>query len=169
MTSFINNGSMTELGDGAYYYNFTVPSVIGIYLYFTNCNVSDRYYFSLDDFHVYENNYSSIPGAVWNNTDRNLTYYQLVNVTNLTVNINSTDVANNVWAYNGTINNNILSQISNSIWTLFNDTHDFINTIVNGVWTRTPRTLTYYPSLQCKFNSYGYNNVNIPTLNTNCD
>ena len=52
--------------------------------------------------------------------------------------------ANQVWNYNGTINTNILSQFSNSIWNLFNSTYNFINLIVEGTWTRTNRNLTYY-------------------------
>jgi len=62
------------------------------------------------------------------------------------IQINNSAIAQAVWDYNGTINTNILSQFSNAVWTLFNNTYNFINLIVEGVWTRADRNLTYYPS-----------------------
>jgi hypothetical protein len=144
---FVNMSTMTELGDGVYYYNFIVPTFIGIYPYYTNCNISDRKYFSLDTFHVYENNYSEIPIVVWNYSNgrnltyyetgnvsinpqniweyepRNLTYYPPVNVNisgNVSITLNNTEIAEAVWNYNGTIGNNVLTQITNSMSCLLN-------------------------------------------------
>lgn len=162
-SSYITNASMAELGNGVYYYDFTIPEVLGIYPYYTDCNISDRFYYGLDDFHVYETNYSSVPGIVWNYTPgRNLTYYQIANLTNVTVNVNNSAVAEGVWAYNGTINNNILSQIAEYTWTVFDTIHDFIS----GIWSAPSRTLTS----NCLYLEYGYYNKDLPMLsNINCD
>lgn len=99
---------------------------------------------------------------------------------------NLTLIAEEVWDYNGTINNNIISQFVNQIWnytgTIVNDildafseniwTHtpsrnltDFnftVNTneteIAEEVWNYEPRNLTYYPNMTCN-----------PTLNATCE
>jgi len=63
-----------------------------------------------------------------------------------TAEVNETKIAQAVWDYNGTINSNILNQIGNTIWTIFSVTNGFVNQIVEGVWTRTNRDLTYYPA-----------------------
>lgn len=52
---------------------------------------------------------------IWNYLSRNLTYYEVANVSNLTVNVNATEIANEVWSYEGTINNNILNQIAKKV------------------------------------------------------
>lgn len=163
---FVTNASMPELGNGAYYYDFTVPPTLGIYPYFTDCNVSDRFYFSLDDFHVYETNFSSIPSTVWNYAPgRNLTYYEVANLTNVTVNINNTAVAEGVWTYNGTVNSNLLSQFAEYTWTVFNNIHNFIT----GIWSAPSRTLTSN-NQNCRYLEYGYYNKDLPMLsNVNCN
>ena len=66
-------------------------------------------------------------------------------ISNITVKINNSEIADYIWNYTGTINSNILSQFSQSIWNYFNSTMDFISLIANAVWTRTPdRNLTFY-------------------------
>jgi hypothetical protein len=132
----VANASMTELGEGVYYYDFTVPAGVGVYTYYSTCNISDRHYFGLETFHVYNVNQSSesvwnypnrnltytdktTPDEIWNYPVRNLTYYEVANVTNLTVNINNDAVAQAVWNYNGTINPSLLDQFTNSIECLF--------------------------------------------------
>jgi len=52
---------------------------------------------------------------IWNYAPRNLTYYETANVTNLTVNVDNNAVAQAVWNYNGTVNNNIINQFTNPI------------------------------------------------------
>jgi hypothetical protein len=55
----------------------------------------------------------AIADAVWTHTpDRNLTYYETSNVN---VTINGSDVAEMVWNYNGTINDNLLNQIAKKV------------------------------------------------------
>ena len=66
-------------------------------------------------------NYTQIGQTVWNAVNRNLTYYPSVTV-------NSTDIANAVWAYNGTINSNIISQYV-----------IITNNIASDVWNYTAR------------------------------
>jgi hypothetical protein len=132
-TTFIFNQSMTEIGDGAYIYDFTVPAQLGIYAYYTNCIVEDRKYFSLNDFHVYQNDYSSIPTSVWNATTRTLTdngnditasdvwsystreltYYPTANLTLSNESIQ--ELGDAVWQYDGTISSNILTQFADSV------------------------------------------------------
>lgn len=135
-TYYVNMTLMTELGDGAYYYDFVVPSTIGVYPYYTNCNVTTRKYFSLDTFHVYENNYSEIPKSVWNySSGRNLTYYEVGNnlsandvwnsptreltyypTANLTLsNESATAIASAIWGYNGTVSQSLISSLTNPI------------------------------------------------------
>jgi len=119
---------MTEVGLGAYTYDFTVPTILGVYPYFTNCIIEDRKYFSLDTFHVYD--FSTIPGQVWNNPSRNLTYtqpgltandvwtaptrdltyYPTVNLTLSNESVAALGAA--VWQYQGPISSNILDQFS---------------------------------------------------------
>lgn len=56
---------------------------------------------------------NAIANAVWTHTpDRNLTYYETSNVN---VTINGSDIASQVWNYNGTINNNLLNQIAKKV------------------------------------------------------
>jgi hypothetical protein len=50
---------------------------------------------------------------VWDYTNRNLTYYPPYPSFNIT--INGTDIATQVWGYNGVISNNILTQIANKV------------------------------------------------------
>jgi hypothetical protein len=109
-TYFVTNASMTELGEGVYYYDFTVPARVGVYTYYSTCNVSDRHYFGLETFHTYNVNQSA--PSIWDYPTRNLTYYETVNITNITVVVDSSAVASAVWNYNGTISNNILTQFS---------------------------------------------------------
>ena len=73
--------------------------------------------------------------GIWNAPDRNLTYYEDVG-SNLT--------ASDIWDYNRTVNSNILSQFSTSIWNFFNSTSNFISLITESVWNRSDRNLTYY-------------------------
>ena len=54
---------------------------------------------------------NTIADAVWTHTpDRNLTFYETSNVT-----VNGTDIAQQVWNYNGTINDNILNQVADKV------------------------------------------------------
>jgi hypothetical protein len=59
---------------------------------------------------------TNIPNAttnqVWNYSNRTLTSLDV----NATVSVNSTEIAQNVWDYNGTISDNILTQIATKIW-----------------------------------------------------
>jgi hypothetical protein len=59
---------------------------------------------------------TNIPNAttnqVWNYSNRTLTSLDV----NATVSVNSTEIAQNVWNYNGTISDNILTQIATKIW-----------------------------------------------------
>ena len=87
-TYFISNTSITEFGDGIYYYDFTVPDYLGVYTYSSDCINGGRKYFALDTFHVFE------PFS----------------------NVNNTAIAEGVWGYTGSITTNILSQIADKIW-----------------------------------------------------
>jgi hypothetical protein len=49
---YINNTLMSEFGEGVYYYNFNVPSVLGVYTYYTNCLKIATNYYGLSTFHV---------------------------------------------------------------------------------------------------------------------
>jgi hypothetical protein len=111
----INNVSMTPLSpgtQGVYTYDFNVPSTLGIYPYYTNCNVSTRNYYSLNSFHVYAGN-NLTAQDVWAAPTRDLTYYPTTNIS--LTNESIQELGNAVWAYNGTISPNILTQFSNSI------------------------------------------------------
>ena len=72
---------------------------------------------------------------IWNATDRNLTFYPDMT--------NYSQITQNVWDYNGTISNNILSSFANAVWNLFNS-YNFIQLITTSVWNNTDRNLTYY-------------------------
>lgn len=52
---------------------------------------------------------------IWSYSNRTLTYYETADVSNLTVNINSSAVADAVWNYNGTVNSNLLNQIADKV------------------------------------------------------
>lgn len=51
-TMFLNNQSMTELGLGIYYYNFTVPSVTGVYITYVNFTSGSNSDWDSKTFHV---------------------------------------------------------------------------------------------------------------------
>ena len=51
---------------------------------------------------------------VWNYTNRTLSTFDFA--INATATVNSTDIANSVWSYSGTITTNILEQIADAIW-----------------------------------------------------
>ena len=75
---------------------------------------------------------------VWNYSNRSLSNF------NFDV-VNETEITENVWNYNGTVNPSLLSQFSQAVWNYFNSTINFIGLIADAVWTRTPdRNLTYY-------------------------
>jgi hypothetical protein len=50
--------------------------------------------------------------------------------------------AEDIWGYDGTISMSILDSISNSIWSLFNNTYDFTTMIADAVWVFDNRTLS---------------------------
>lgn len=98
-------------------------------------------------------NLNDIQGAVWNATDRNLTYYPntqinitnnvtnnitlnpIFNITNnVSVNLNSSDIADAVWNYNGTIAPNILNQFTTSFWGYTGNMTIVVNQIAQEVW-----------------------------------
>jgi len=51
-TSFVSSASMTEYGSGIYYYNFTVPSTNGVYIYSVDCADGSKDYYAMNTFHV---------------------------------------------------------------------------------------------------------------------
>jgi hypothetical protein len=76
-----------------------------------------------------------IPLNVWTYPDRTLTSF------NYTVNatINSTEIADAFWTYNGTISSNVLNQISQSVWSYTGDITIIQSQMIQGVWNYTAR------------------------------
>jgi hypothetical protein len=103
-TYFADHLSMTEFGEGVYYYNFTAPLTLGVYTYYTGCVVEDRNYYSLNTFHISDSvNKTAITEDVWGAVDRNLTYYPPMNITvNVTMNITTN-------AINVTVGGNVVA------------------------------------------------------------
>lgn len=68
---------------------------------------------------------------------------------NFTVNTttNSTELVNEIWSYNGTVNPNLISQFATSIWNFANRVLTFFDyeTQSNYVWNDSNRTLTDAP------------------------
>jgi len=123
----IDNASMTPLSpgtQGVYTYDFNVPSTLGIYPYYTNCNVSTRNYYSLNSFHVYAGN-NLTAQDVWAAPTRDLTYYPTTNIS--LTNESIQELGNAVWSYNGTISPNILTQLSNAISCTFQNLQSDLN------------------------------------------
>ena len=135
--SVVVTDTMTEYGDGVYTYDFTVSSTLGVYTYYSNCQIEDRSYFGLNTFHVWDINeteisedvwtystrdltstddvtdYEKIQDYTWNATTRELTYYPTTNVT--LSNDSIQELGDAVWLYEGNVSQNILSQFSNKI------------------------------------------------------
>jgi len=49
---FVSGAGMVEYGGGIYHYNFTVPSVEGVYIYSVDCSDGGKDYYSMNTFHV---------------------------------------------------------------------------------------------------------------------
>lgn len=136
-TIFISS-PMIEYGDGVYTYDFTVPSnTLGVYTYYSNCEIDNRSYFGLNTFHVWDinetkisqdvwgynvreltsaedvTNYSRIQDETWNASTRELTYYPTTNIT--LSNDSIQELGDAVWEYNGTISQNILTQFATKV------------------------------------------------------
>jgi len=92
-----------------------------------------------------------------NVTDVNLTVInqtvnvttEVVNVTNQTVsvtNVTATDIAQQVWDYNGTVSNNLLNQVAGSVWNWTGSiTSNILDLISGSNWLYPNRNLTYTP------------------------
>jgi len=76
----------------------------------------------LDQLMIYDDMVKNIHKRVWNNTDRNLTYYEV----GIPV-INNTAIAEAVWNYDGSILDNILTQFGNAIWQFIGGVAEIIN------------------------------------------
>jgi hypothetical protein len=50
--TILNSGVMTELGNGTYYYNFTAPNVVGIYMAYDNASYNANWTVGFMGFHV---------------------------------------------------------------------------------------------------------------------
>ena len=53
---------------------------------------------------------------IWNYYSKNLTYYPSVNISGISVSVNSTAISEQVWSWDGNIVNNILEQFSYDMW-----------------------------------------------------
>ena len=139
-------------------YNNT--EIVGLLKGMANLTASDVWIFQNRTLSFF--NYTQQALFNWNATNRNLTYYQTANISNLTVNVNASDIANQVWNnsvrtltdYNNTEILNLVNGINTSVsqignWTLtmtieipvsFNATQDMIkqvNATVNRIENNT--------------------------------
>lgn len=140
----VNN---TEGLGGVYYIDFNLSGNTGVHPYGIDCEVtggaSPKHYYLLDTYHVFganrtiqaeenwnyfnrtltyyppaEVNYDLISKNVWNfSLGRNLTYYEAGEAT-----VNSTEIAEYVWAWTGDISTWILGNISYWVNNNLNDT-----------------------------------------------
>jgi hypothetical protein len=83
MSMFVNNTNMTEYGEGIYDYNFIVPSIEGIYPYYTDCIKVGQKYKALSTFHV-----SNILATI--NSTINRIEYDIIFINSTTISINNT-------------------------------------------------------------------------------
>lgn len=108
-------------------------------------NVTDQQYFA-NYSTMYENwkllNLSCYGGKchvngtdVWTYYNRSLTELNV----NATVIVNTTAIAQEVWAFNGTVNSNLLNQFSQSVWTYTGSIVTINNQIAQNVWNYSAR------------------------------
>lgn len=135
-------------------YNNT--EIIGLLKGMANLTASDVWIYANRTLTFF--NYTEQALYVWNSTDRNLTYYQVANISNLTVNINASDIANQVWNFTSrTLTDYNLTGMPQNVWTYNSRTlTDYNNTEIVGllkglanltasdVWTYVNRTLTFF-------------------------
>jgi len=89
---------------------------------------------------------SNLSNEVWNAPARTLTNF------NFTVDANNTAIAETIWNYDGTISNNLISQITTAVWNWTNNIASSILTqISDTIWTRTDRNLTYYETVDINY------------------
>lgn len=93
--------------NGIYYYDFNQSGQIGVHAYTIDCAKGGQRYFLMGTYHVFGNNITAIANEVWNNPVRNLTY---------SVPVNTTKIAEDVWGWEGSIADNILTKIAEKIW-----------------------------------------------------
>lgn len=133
-SSFATNVSMAEYGSGIYYYNFTVPSAEGVYIYSVDCADGAKDYYAMNTFHVSNTAIDLLQGInitvkEINNTVT-LIYDLLVEVDGILAQINTT--INNITVSTGNLTPELLS-IQNDLLVLnntLNHVEDFNNELI---------------------------------------
>ena len=82
-----------------------------------------------------------VPTNVWNYVERNLTSFDVE--VNATVNVNTTEIAEAVWSWDGSVASNILNQVSTNVWSFSNRSLTGFNNLVSQIWNYNDRNLTY--------------------------
>jgi len=160
----INGQAMTYItsSNGLYYYDYVVPSTVGIYIFDIKATNASREGYIAGTFHVSPladtvaqkvwsysgrslDNISNISQGVWEYSVRTLTSFgtlvsDIWSYSDRTLTSFGTLVSD-IWSYSGRSLDNI-SNITQGVWEYSNRTLTSFGTLVSDIWSNTTRTLT---------------------------